>query len=70
MKKEILFIACAIVGSSDAVHGAAETEKAAAVAYEQMVDGRIAVNYYNDYLQEIAADARHYLVEELTKAVE
>jgi hypothetical protein len=35
-----------------------------------MVDGRIAVNYYNDYLQEIAADARHYLVEELTKAVE
>lgn len=70
MKKELLFLACAIVGSNGIVYGAANTEKAADAAYEQMVDGRIAVNYYNDYLQEIAADARHYLVDELTKAME
>jgi hypothetical protein len=70
MKFFPLILACALAVSGGIMRGAPDTGIEPDAAYEQMVNGRIAVNYYNEYLQEIVVDARHYLAEELTGVME
>ncbi|OAM91504.1 hypothetical protein OH491_23590 [Termitidicoccus mucosus] len=70
MKTKLLILACVLAAPGVITrHATAADGIAPDAAYEQMVDGRIAVNYYNEYLQEIVVDARSYLVKGLADAM-
>jgi hypothetical protein len=70
MKIRFIAIAIALAAPCGITRGATGDGAGTDAAYEQMVNGLIAVNYYNEYLQEIIVDARHYLAEGLTEAME
>ena len=65
MKKSLLLFALAFVWATRALAADAAPDP----AYERMVDGRIAVNYYNRYLQDIVVNARLYLADYMTDSM-
>ena len=67
MKKSLLSLALALACATPTL--AADAARSPDSAYERMVDGRIAVNYYNNYLQDIIVKARDDLVDELTNTM-
>jgi len=66
MKKLSRALAALLLASALQLFSPSAFSTAPDAAYERMVDGRIAINYYNYYLQNIIVDARTYLVDELT----
>jgi hypothetical protein len=64
-----LILVCVLATHAGIARGADDNGIEPDAAYEQKVNGRIAVDYYNQYLQEIVVDARGYLADELTKTM-